>query len=176
VCGVFRPNLDQGLKATDGTARGYKDFREGLDRKDIDAVVIATPDHWHALQMLLACQAGKDVYVERPTARTIEESKRMVEAARKYNRVVQVGTEWRSNTYFQKAVQLVQKGLIGEVSFVRAWNYMDIIPRGFHHLPTHGFVPAGRGFAGSIHFARFHYSAPSWGSSMRINCGCASVN
>jgi predicted dehydrogenase len=131
VCDVYQPNLDKALKATDGKARGYKDFREVLERKDIDAVVIATPDHWHALQMVLACQAGKDVYTEKPIANTIEEGKRMVEAARKYNRVVQVGTQWRSSAHFQKGVQLVQDGLIGKVSYVRTWNYLNLFPQGF---------------------------------------------
>jgi predicted dehydrogenase len=131
VCDVYQPNLDKALSDIGGKARGYKDFREVLDRKDIDAVVIATPDHWHALLMILACQAGKDVYVEKPTANTIEESKRMVEAARKYSRVVQVGTEWRSNIHFQKSVQLIQEGLIGKVSFVRMWNYLNLFPQGY---------------------------------------------
>jgi predicted dehydrogenase len=131
VCDVYQPNLQRGLEATGGKARPYKDFREVLDRKDIDAVLIATPDHWHALQTMLACQAGKDVYVEKPTAKTIEESKRMVETARKYNRVVQVGTEWRSNTYFQKAVQAIQEGLMGKISYVRSWNYLNLFPEGF---------------------------------------------
>src|SRR3972149_6657914 len=68
ACDVYQPNLDLGVKATGGKAVAYKDFRELLDRKDIDAVVIASPDHWHALQMVLACQAGKDVYEEKPLA------------------------------------------------------------------------------------------------------------
>ena len=130
VCDVYRPNLDKGLTDAGGRAKDYKDFREVLDRKDIDAVVIATPDHWHALLTVLACHAGKDVYVEKPLANSIEEGKRMVEAARKYNRVVQVGTEWRSNTYFQKGVQVVQDGLIGKVSYVRSWNYINLYPEG----------------------------------------------
>ncbi len=135
VCDVYRPNLDNGLRDTGGKARDYKDFREVLDRKDIDAVLIATPDHWHALLTVLACRAGKDVYVEKPIANTIEEGKRMVEAARKYNRVVQVGTEWRSNEYFQKGVQLVQDGLLGKVSYVRTWNYSNIYPEGIGNPP-----------------------------------------
>jgi predicted dehydrogenase len=142
VCDVYRPNLDKGLGDTGGKAKDYKDFREVLDRKDIDAVVIATPDHWHALLTVLACQAGKDVYVEKPIASSIEEGKRMVEAARKYNRVVQVGTEWRSNTYFQKGVQVVQDGLIGKVSYVRSWNYMNLYPEGVGN-PANADPPEG---------------------------------
>ncbi len=130
VSDVYAPNLDKGLKATEGKAKTYKDFRELLDRKDIDAVIIATPDHWHALHTVLACQTGKDVYVEKPISTTVEEGKRMVEAARKYNRVVQVGTWQRSGTHFQKAVQLVQDGFIGKISFVRTWNYSNEYPEG----------------------------------------------
>src|SRR3989449_1539951 len=96
VCDVYRPNLEKGLKATDGKAKTYKDFREVLDRKDINVAIVATPDHWHALHTILACQAGKDVYVEKPISTTLEEGRRMVEAARKYNHVVQVGTQQRS--------------------------------------------------------------------------------
>jgi predicted dehydrogenase len=130
VSDVYQPNLDKGLKATDGKAKPYKEFRQILDRKDIDAVIVATPDHWHALPTVLACQAGKDVYVEKPISTTIEEGKRMVEAARKYGRVIQVGTQQRSGLHFQKAIQLVQDGFIGKVSFVRTWNYENQCPEG----------------------------------------------
>jgi len=136
VCDVYRPNLDKGLEAAGGKAvKASKDFREILDRKDIDAVIVGTPDHWHALPTVLACQAGKDVYVEKPIATTIEEGRRMVEAARKYNRVVQVGTQQRSGVHFQRAVQLVQDGFIGKVSFVRTWNYENRYPEGIGHPP-----------------------------------------
>lgn len=135
VCDVYEPNLQKGLKATDGKAKNYKDFRELLDRRDIDAVIVATPDHWHALQTVVACQAGKDVYVEKPISTTVEEGKRMVEAARKYNRVVQVGTQQRSGIHFQKAVELAQDGFIGKVSFVRTWNYSNSYPEGIGSPP-----------------------------------------
>ena len=130
VCDVYRPNLDQALKATNGKAQTHKDFREILDRKDIDVVVVATPDHWHALPAVLACQAGKDVYVEKPICTVLEEGKHMVAAARKYNRVVQVGTQQRSGIHFQKAVEIVQDGMIGKVTFVRTWNYSNDYPKG----------------------------------------------
>ncbi len=74
VCDVYQPNLDQALKATNGKAKSYKDFRE-IDRKDIDAVIVAAPDHWHALLTVLACQACKDVYVEKPICTALEEGK-----------------------------------------------------------------------------------------------------
>jgi predicted dehydrogenase len=130
ICDVYEPNLAKGVQITGGKAKTYKDFREILDRKDIDAVVVAAPDHWHALQMVLACQAGKDVYEEKPIATSMEEGKVMVEAARKYNRVVQVNTWYRSSIHFQKGVQLIQDGLIGKVSVVRLWNYLNFYPDG----------------------------------------------
>ena len=81
---------------TNGAAKGYNDFREVLDRKDIDAVIVATPDHWHMIPMIMACQAGKDVYQEKPLSHTLVEGRHMVQAAERYNRVVQVGTQQRS--------------------------------------------------------------------------------
>jgi predicted dehydrogenase len=104
---------------------GYKDFRRILDRKDVQAVVVATPDHWHALPTVLACQAGKDVYVEKPLATSIAEGRVMVKAARRYNRIVQVGTQQRSSDHFQEAVEFVRSGEIGKLRFVRAWACLD---------------------------------------------------
>jgi predicted dehydrogenase len=135
VCDVYEPNLANGLKAAGGKAKTYKDFRQLLDDKEIDVVINATPDHWHALPTVMACQAGKDVYTEKPVSVVVDEGKKMVEAARKYKRVVQVGLWQRSNLHFQKAVELVQSGLIGKVSFVRTWNYSNIYPEGIGHPP-----------------------------------------
>ena len=142
VCDVYQPNLDRGLKAAGESAKPCKDFREVLDNKNIDAVIIGTPDHWHALPMVEACKAGKDVYVEKPTSVAVEEGKKMVEAARKHSRVVQVGTWQRSYTHFQKAVQVVQEGMIGKVSFARTWNYSNAYPEGIGNPPDSD-PPAG---------------------------------
>lgn len=142
VCDVYQPNLDLGLKAAGGNARTETDFRRVLDDKDIDVVLVATPDHWHALPMVEACKAGKDVYVEKPISVVVEEGKKMVEAARKYNRVVQVGTWQRSNVHFQKAVEVVQEGLIGKVSFARTWNYSNEYPQGIGN-PADSDPPPG---------------------------------
>jgi predicted dehydrogenase len=130
VCDVYEPNLQKGLAAAGGKAKTQKDFREVLDDKEIDLVIVATPDHWHPLPTVMACQAGKDVYVEKPICVAVEEGKKMVEAARRYKRVVQVGLWQRSNLHFQKAVELVQDGLIGKVTYVRTWNYSNIYPEG----------------------------------------------
>lgn len=135
VCDVYQPNLDKGLQAAGGKAKTYTDFRQLLEDKEMDVVINATPDHWHALLTVMACQAGKDVYVEKPTSVAVEEGKRMLEAARKYKRVVQVGLWQRSNLHFQKAAEAVQDGLIGKVSFVRTWNYSNIYPAGIGNPP-----------------------------------------
>ena len=142
VCDVFQPQLDKGLAAAGGKAKAFKDFRQVLDDKDIDVVLVATPDHWHPLPMVMACQAGKDVYVEKPICVAVEEGMKMVEAAHKYKRVVQVGLWQRSNLHFQKAAELVQNGLLGNVSFVRTWNYSNIYPEGIGNPPD-ADPPAG---------------------------------
>jgi predicted dehydrogenase len=142
VCDVYDPNLQKGLEAAGGKARAVKDFRQVLDDREIDLVIVATPDHWHPLPTVMACQAGKDVYVEKPICVAVEEGKKMVEAARRYKRVVQVGLWQRSNLHFQKAVQLVQDGLIGKVSFARTWNYSNIYPEGIGN-PADSDPPPG---------------------------------
>lgn len=102
----------------------YKDFRKVIDRKDIDAVIIGTPDHWHCLPMVYACEAGKDVYVEKPLANTIEEINIMEKATRKYNRVVQVGQWQRSDPHWKDAVDYVHSGKLGRVRTVKVWAYI----------------------------------------------------
>src|SRR5712671_2321367 len=102
-----------------------KDFRRVLDRKDVDTVLIATPDHWHALPAVLACQAGKDVYVEKPLAKTIDEGRAMLEASRKHNRVVQMGSQWRSCKHILEAADFIHSGKLGKISLVRGWTYLD---------------------------------------------------
>jgi len=104
-------------------ARAYKDFRGILDRHDVHAVIVATPDHWHAIPTVLACEAGKDVYVEKPLSLTIAEGRKMVTAARKHGRIVQHGTQHRAAPHYQEIEQIVQRGDIGDVRFVRVWNY-----------------------------------------------------
>ena len=142
VCDVYQPNLDQGLKAADENTKTYTDFRRLLEDKNIDIVINAAPDHWHALPAILACQVGKDVYLEKPTSVAVEEGRRIVEAARKYKRIVQVGTWQRSGIHFQKAVQIVQDGLLGKITFVRTWNYSNEYPDGIGN-PLDSDPPAG---------------------------------
>lgn len=109
----------------------YGDLRRVIERDDVDGIIVATPDHWHAAATVMATNAGKDVYVEKPTAVAVKESRAMVEAARRNDRVVQVGTQQRSQRHFQEAVELIRSGGLGTVSFVRTWNYGNAYPDGF---------------------------------------------
>lgn len=99
----------------------HGDFRGILDDPSIDAVVIATPDHWHAVMGILACQAGKDVYLEKPVSHTVDEGTRLVAAARKYDCVMQTGLQQRSGAHFQSAIETVRSGKLGRVKLARAW-------------------------------------------------------
>src|SRR6202163_4158457 len=121
VCDVFQRNLDWAVQGSKNQAKPYRDFREVLADKSIDVVCISTPDHWHAYMTVEACKAGKDVYVEKPICVVVDEGVKMVEAARKYRRVVQAGTMQRSAVHFQQAAEIVRSGQLGEVAFVRTW-------------------------------------------------------
>ena len=99
------------------------DLRKLFERTDVDAVTIATPNHWHALATIWACQAGKDVYVEKPGSHNIFEGRQMVAAAKKYNRIVQHGVQLRSSEAIQEAVDHLRKGTIGDVYMARALVY-----------------------------------------------------
>jgi len=103
--------------------KAFADYRKMLEQKDVDAVVVATPDHWHALASIHACQAGKDVYTEKPLSLTVREGRAMVEAARKYKRVFQTGSQRRSMRNHRVGVALVRNGRIGKVTRVIAHNY-----------------------------------------------------
>lgn len=140
VCDVYEPNLEKSFELAsknphNATVRKVKDFREILADKSIDVVNISTPDHWHAYMTVEACKAGKDVYVEKPISVTIEEGQLMVKAARKYNRVVQCGTQQRSQTHYQQLTKLLREGAIGDVTFVRTGNYGYMPPEGIGAPP-----------------------------------------
>lgn len=140
-----------------------RDFRRVLDDPTVDAVVIATPDHWHALMTILACQAGKDVYVEKPVSHTIREGERMLAAAAHHRRVVQTGLQQRSGEQFRSAVEFVRSGQLGTVRLAKAWTVHRRKPIGFRTetappkdvdydlwlgpAPSHGFTAN-----------RFHYN------------------
>ncbi|MDR3699407.1 MAG: Gfo/Idh/MocA family oxidoreductase [Candidatus Sulfopaludibacter sp.] len=125
ICDVYKPHEERAVQAAKKggvDVKVVKDFRDVLADKSIDAVCISTPDHWHAYMTVEACKAGKDVYVEKPSCTYVEEGQKMVQAARKYNRVVQAGTMQRSGGYFQKAAELVKGGSIGDITFCHAFQ------------------------------------------------------
>lgn len=99
----------------------YRDYRQMLERKDIDAVIIGTPDHWHALNLIHSCQAGKDIYCEKPISHNIVEAVAMVNAQKRYGRVVQVGTWQRSTKEFTDAISYIRAGKLGKIVLCRAW-------------------------------------------------------
>jgi predicted dehydrogenase len=116
ACDVRKTRLDEALQEIGGRVQGYGDYRRVLDRKDIDAVLVTTPDHWHGPIVAQACAAGKDAYVEKPMTHTIEDAVMAVDAARKHKRVVQLGVQQRSGSHFQECAKLIQDGYIGKVS------------------------------------------------------------
>ena len=106
----------------------YKDWRKLIDNKDVDVVIIGTPDHWHCLQLVAACEAGKDVFCEKPLGNSIEECNVMVRAAKKYDRVIQVGQWQRSDPHWQDAVDFVRSGKLGKIRTVRVFSYQGWCP------------------------------------------------
>lgn len=130
LCDVDQNRLQEALDRASGRdeelrkkIKTYTDYRELLDQEEIDAVFIASPDHWHALHTIDSCEAGKDVYVEKPACKTIEEGRAMVEAAERYARIVQVGSQGRSQEGAYHGHKYIANGQIGKVREVRCWHY-----------------------------------------------------
>ncbi|MBI3683120.1 MAG: Gfo/Idh/MocA family oxidoreductase, partial [Acidobacteria bacterium] len=144
VCDVNQAARERAIAAIRGKGGGevkeYGDMRALFESKEIDAVSIATPNHWHALAAIWACQAGKDVYVEKPASHNIFESQQMVAAARKYNRMVQVGSQSRSMPHMKRAIELLRQSVIGQVYHARALCFRRRFSIG--HSPDEP-VPAG---------------------------------
>jgi predicted dehydrogenase len=132
ICEVYEPRLQEGIATTSEKQskkpEGFKDFRQMYERKDIDAIVVSTPDHWHALQSILACAAGKDVYVEKPMTLFAKEGRWMIDAAKQYKRVIQCGTQQRSGEQYKQCVELIRGGHIGEVRNIRVASFRNIMP------------------------------------------------
>lgn len=132
ICDLDEKMSNKGLAICE--KRGRKkpdvvtDFRRVLDRKDVDIVLIATPDHWHAIPTVMACQAGKDIYVEKPLAKTIDEGRAMLNAANKHSRIVQMGSQWRSCQHMIDAAEFVKSGKLGKLAMARGWAYLDWLP------------------------------------------------
>jgi predicted dehydrogenase len=145
LCDVYQPHLERAEAAARRNGhqpKSVKDFREIIADKSIDAVCISTPDHWHAYMTVEACKAGKDVYVEKPACVYVEEGQKMIQAARKYKRIVQAGTMQRSGGYFQKAAEIVQSGILGDVTFCHAFQSGTSTKEGLGN-PADAQPPAG---------------------------------
>jgi len=125
---VSDERMDDGVATAGNNPPRHADFRRMLERQDIDAVVISTPDHWHALMTTMACAAGKDVYVEKPLTHVLREGEWMIDAARRHARVVQVGTQQRAGAHYQRARQLLQNGHIGDIRAARVSTARNILP------------------------------------------------
>ncbi|MCU0226737.1 MAG: Gfo/Idh/MocA family oxidoreductase [Bryobacterales bacterium] len=138
---VYLPNA-QAAATQLGAGVALQDFRRLLDRNDVDAVFVATPDHWHAQIAVLAAQAGKDVYVEKPLAFSIAEGRQIVDAMQRTGRLIAAGTQHRSAPHFAEAADLLQSGYLGEVKYVRIWNYVNWHPNFFPIVPD-AAVPDG---------------------------------
>jgi predicted dehydrogenase len=143
VCDCFKPRYENAIavveKLSGKAPEGCQDFRRVLDRHDIDAIFSPTPDHWHPLMTILGCQSGKDVYVEKPASPTVAEGRAMVDAARRYGRIVQLGTQQRSMTIFQDAIKLIHAGKLGRITSATCW----IGPNGWSVGESIGPVPDG---------------------------------
>ena len=141
VAECHRGRRDEGVRAAGNQATGHADFRRLLDDRRIHGVVVATPDHWHALLTMLACAAGKDVYVEKPLTLFVREGEWMMQVARNHRRVVQVGTQQRSGAHYRRARELIRGGRIGRVVAVRMQSVRNVMP-GFGR-PADGKPPEG---------------------------------
>ncbi|MBP8912781.1 MAG: Gfo/Idh/MocA family oxidoreductase [Phycisphaerae bacterium] len=127
ICDADKSFLDREVKSfaeRNEKVDTYVDYRKLLDDRNIDAVITATPNHWHALATVWACQAGKDVYVEKPVSHNIWEGRQMVEAARKYNRIVQSGTQRRSDQGLREALEYIRQGSLGKITLIRGFVYV----------------------------------------------------
>lgn len=145
LCDVYQPHLERAAaiaRRAGNQPKEVRDFREILADKSIDFVNISAPDHWHPYMTVEACKQGKDVYVEKPVCVAINEGEAMVQAARKYNRVVQAGTWQRSGQHFQKACEIVRSGQLGKVTFARTWIYSNQPQQGIGN-PPNAQPPAG---------------------------------
>lgn len=135
ICDLYQPYLDFASKKIGTQPKQFKDYRQLLELKDVDAVVIGTPDHWHALQMIHACEAGKDVYVEKPLSLRVAEGRAMVNAAHRYQRVTQVGINRRSVPFCIEAATLVRNGALGKITAARAFHIQNEWPKGIGNPP-----------------------------------------
>ena len=134
VSETFAPRMEAASQFIGGSVQRHTDFRRLLEDKNVDAVIVATPDHWHALMTMMACAAGKDVYVEKPLTLFVREGRWMIDVARRHKRVVQVGTQQRSGLHYQRAKELIRAGHIGDVVSAQCNFFRNVRP-GFGNPP-----------------------------------------
>ncbi len=142
VCDIHQPYVDFASRKIGGNPAQFNDYRRLLEVKDVDAVAICTPDHWHALQTIHACEAGKDVYTEKPLSLCVVEGRKMVEAVRTHRRVSQVGIHRRSSPFCREAADLVRSGELGRITAVRSFHIQNEWPKGIGNPPDEQ-PPAG---------------------------------
>lgn len=135
VCDVDKVRLAEAQERTGGKAKMFDDYRKLLEQNDVDAVVVATNGHWHVLPAVHACQAGKDVYVEKPLSLVPREGRALVTAAERYNRLVAVGTQQHSREHYRHAAELIQEGAIGKVTMCESFNVENRDPRMYAESP-----------------------------------------
>lgn len=140
VADTYAPRLEAAGQMLGSGAKLYRDFRKLLEDKNVDAVVVATPDHWHALMTMMACAAGKDVYVEKPLTLFVREGRWMLDIARRHKRIVQVGTQQRSAPHYQRARELIRGGAMGSIVSVQIQYFRNVSP-GFGNPPDQNAPP-----------------------------------
>jgi predicted dehydrogenase len=157
LCDVYDKHLNAALAMTEGKAKTYVDYQDLLNSKDVDAVLIATPDHWHARMAIDACQAGKDVYIEKPLTFKIEEGHEIIKAVKSTRRVMQVGLQQRSGAHYMEAKrEFIDTGKLGKITLVRTWWHGNS-----YHLRKPNFTekPAGldwKKFLGPVPYREFN--------------------
>lgn len=142
VCEVFKDRRDRTLAKCNGTAKPYNDYRDVLNSKDVDAVVIATTPHWHALMAIEAAEAGKDFYLEKPMTLTVGECLAVQHAVRKHKRITQVGTQVHATANYRRIVDVIRSGILGPISMVRVFHVLNQGPEGIGKTPP---TPAPEG-------------------------------
>jgi predicted dehydrogenase len=136
ICDVWKERRDAVLKAFAKTAKGFSDYREVLQQKNVDAVIIATPPHWHCRQAVDACEAKKDIYLQKPMTLHLGESLAVRNAVKKHERICQVGTQIHASENYRRIVELIRAGNLGPISVVRTFNVQNQFPDGLGHDPN----------------------------------------